>query len=255
MIGESVLVTGSSGLIGRAVVARLNALAADVTGVSRRDMSRWVLQADLTDRAAAAEIVQQVSPSSVVHLAGAATGRREDLHRANVVTTRNLLEAVATRDPAPAVIVAGSSAEYGAPIADRVAEDHPTRPVTPYGRAKVQQSMVVQQIAAAAGLRYCIVRPFNIVSSELPDTVALGNIRRQLLAGTGPKRTIQCGRLDVVRDFIPLEFVVDTVVRLLQLDNWPPILNVCSGVGIELAELVDRLGSALGRRGRTRDQC
>ena len=149
----------------------------------------------------------------------------EELFRANVVATRNLFEAVAKLDPAPAVIVAGSAAEYGDPIADRVAEDHPTRPVTEYGRAKVQQSTVVQQIAGAAGLRFSIIRPFNIVSSELPATVALGNIRRQLLAASGPLRTVRCGRLDVVRDFIPLELVVDTVVRLLELEEWPPILE------------------------------
>ena len=246
MIGGRVLVTGSSGLIGRAVFARLNALGVDVTGVSRRNQSPGVLRADLTDEreccGSSGEGVAEVGGPS----RRSCYRRREELYRANVVATQNLFEAVAKLDPAPSVIVAGSAAEYGDPIADRVAEDHPTRPVTEYGRAKVKQSTVVQQIAGAAGLRFSIIRPFNIVSSELPATVALGNIRRQLLAASGPLRTVQCGRLDVVRDFIPLELVVDTVVRLLELDEWPPILNVCSGVGIELGDLLEAMASALG---------
>ena len=144
MIGGKVLVTGSSGLIGRAVFARLNALGEDVTGVSRRNQSPGVIRADLTDGASAAAVVKTVSPRSVVPSSRSCYRAWEEL-RANVVATRNLLEAVAKLDPAPAVIVAGSAAEYGDPIADRVAEDHPTRPVTEYGRTKVQQSTVVQK--------------------------------------------------------------------------------------------------------------
>jgi GDP-4-dehydro-6-deoxy-D-mannose reductase len=243
---QKVLVTGSSGLIGRAVVARLRALGVDVTGVARRDQSAGMLRADLTDATEAAAMLEHVSPTAVLHLAGAATGDWNELHRANVLATRNLLEALVRLDSPSAVIVAGSAAEYGDPIAERIAEDHPTRPVTDYGRAKAEQSTVVQQVATAAGLRFCIIRPFNIVSSDLPPTVALGNIRRQLLTGSGRLRTIECGRLDVVRDFIPLELVVDTVARLIELDEWPQILNVCSGVGIELGDLLEAMASAVG---------
>jgi GDP-4-dehydro-6-deoxy-D-mannose reductase len=247
MTSRNVLVTGSNGLIGRAVVRRLRALEVDVIGVARRAVSsRGVVEADLTDATHATAVLKQISPSVIVHLAGAVTGDHGELYQANVVATRNLLEAVVKLDQAPAVIVAGSAAEYGDPITERVAEDHPTCPVTEYGRAKVEQSTVVRQIAGAAGLRFSIVRPFNIVSRELPATVALGNIRRQLLAASGPVRQVRCGRLDVVRDFIPLALVVETVVRLLELQEWPPILNVCSGVGIELGDLLEAMATALG---------
>ena len=246
MTGLRVLVTGSTGLVGRAVTARLQALGLDVTGVSRSRTSSLTVKADLTCAAATAGVLEGVLPSVVVHLAGSATGDRGELHRANVVTTRNLMQAVAHMELPPAMIVAGSAAEYGVPVTERIAEDHPLRPVTEYGRAKAEQSTVVQQTAAQAGLRACIVRPFNIVSRDLPATTALGNMRRQLLAGTTHPRTVRCGRLDVVRDFIPLEFVVDTIVRLLELYELPSILNVCSGVGIQLGDLLEAMASKLG---------
>ena len=49
MIGGRVLVTGSSGLIGRAVFARLNALGVDVTGRLPTQSSPGMIRADLTD--------------------------------------------------------------------------------------------------------------------------------------------------------------------------------------------------------------
>lgn len=246
MIAQRALVTGSTGLVGRAVTARLQALGVDVMGVSRSPTSALAVKADLTHAPAAAGTLKRVLPNVVVHLAGSAAGDRRELHRANVVTTRNLMQAVVQMEPRPAVIVAGSAAEYGDPLTERVAEDHPLRPVTEYGRAKTEQSIVVQQIASGAGLRACIVRPFNIVSPDLPPTVALGNMRRQLMAGTTQLRTVRCGRLDVIRDFIPLEFVVDTIVRLLELDEWPSVLNVCSGLGIQLGDLLEAMASKLG---------
>lgn len=227
-------------------MARLQALGVDVMGVSREPTSEATVKADLTHAPSAARTLERMMPSVVVHLAGSATGDRGELHRANVVTTRNLMQAVAQMQPPAAVIVSGSAAEYGDPVTERIAEDHPLRPLTEYGRVKAEQSTVVQRIAARAGLRTCILRPFNIVARDLPPTVALGNMRRQLLARTTHVRTVRCGRLDIVRDFIPLEFVVDTIVRLLELSDWPSVLNVCSGVGIGLGDLLEAMASELG---------
>ena len=97
----------------------------------------------------------------------------------------------------------------------------------------------------ASDLRLCIVRPFNIVSPDLPSTFALGNMRVQLLAEKGRHRVVRCGRLDVVRDFVPLGFVLEVLVRLLDLEKWPEILNVCSGVGIELESVLHAMADEL----------
>lgn len=240
------LVTGSSGLVGRAVTAELSALGVEVRGIARRRASKNTIRADLSHRATAAAVVAQVSPTAVIHLAGAAHGDRGELHQANVVATRNLLEAVSTLDRPPPLIVAGSAAEYGHPLTERVAEDHATNPVTDYGRSKLEQSVVARQFAHENGLCLCVVRPFNIVARALPTTSALGNMRGQLVAGQGPRRAIRCGRLDIVRDFVPLEFVVQAIVRLLELDAWPTTLNVCSGTGIELGEVLSAMASQSG---------
>jgi GDP-4-dehydro-6-deoxy-D-mannose reductase len=245
-VTRRVLVTGATGLLGRALLARLQAQGADVVGISRSPAGDALVQADLTDAHQVVVTLERVAPTVVVHLAGSASAERTELWRANVVATRQLMQAVASMEPPPAVIVAGSAAEYGDPVSDRIGEDHPLRPVTEYGRTKAEQSTLVQDIASRAGLRACVIRPFNIVSPDLHASLALGNMRRQLLEGANRRRTVRCGRLDVIRDFIPLAFVTDTIVRLLELDEWPAILNVCSGVGVELGDLLDAMASELG---------
>jgi nucleoside-diphosphate-sugar epimerase len=73
----------------------------------------------------------------------------------------------------------------------------------------------------------------------------LGNMRRQLLGASSRTPIVRCGRLDVIRDFVALDFVVDVLVHLLSADDPPPVLNICSGVGIELAAFLERLALEL----------
>jgi GDP-4-dehydro-6-deoxy-D-mannose reductase len=235
-----VVVTGATGLLGRAVFERLD----DAFGVARTAPpgERWV-SADLAVDASA---VGALRPDAVVHLAGSALGDESELVRANVESTRQLLRALAGAGLRPYVIVAGSAAEYGEPPSDVVDEDSPVAPVTPYGRIKAAQTRVAREEAASAGIPLTVIRPFNVVSSELRASTALGSFRRQLLEQEGSPRTLRCGRLDIVRDYVTPGFVADAVARLLERDERPSVLNVCSGVGIELRAIVDEIAQVLG---------
>lgn len=241
---SDVLVTGSTGLIGREVMQRLGALGAEATGVSRRP-SLGTVATDLTDTVATEALIRCLEPSAVVHLAGAVVGSPDQLRRANVETTRNVLDSVARSSPPTAVIVVGSAAEFGAPQTELVSEDHPLRPLSDYGRAKAEQTSLAQALAERHGLRLLVLRPFNIISRGLPRTSALGNMREQLLGQSGSTRQVSCGRLDVVRDFVPLELVAEAVTALLLRDDWPATLNVCSGVGLRLADVLTSMASQL----------
>jgi nucleoside-diphosphate-sugar epimerase len=242
---QRVLVTGSTGLIGRALLERLADSGADAVGLSRGPSAAGVVRGDLTDPASATAVLDHVSPNVVVHLAGSSTGSPSELHAANVETTRNLMTATALMAEPPRLVVAGSAAEYGDPTTERVSEDHPLRPLSDYGRSKAEQTGLVRALAPELGLHACVVRPFNIVSDRLPVSSPLGNMRRQLLGASSRTPIVRCGRLDVIRDFVALDFVVDVLVHLLSADDPPPVLNICSGVGIELAAVLERLALEL----------
>lgn len=249
MRGNRVLVTGSTGLIGTPLIRLLRDRPFEVHGVSRAATTDPLThRADLSVPEQTTSLLAQVNPSVIIHLAG---GRETDvarLYESNVLTTVNLLQAAARLISPPAFVMTGSAAEYGVPPGGLVSESAAALPVTDYGRAKLAASALAQSLSAASGIRLCIVRPFNIVSPHMPSATALGNIRQQLMAQGGRHRIIRCGRLDVVRDFIPVQFAVDVFSRLLDWDweEWPRIINVCSGVGIELGSILRATAAFLG---------
>jgi len=112
-----VVVTGSSGLIGRAVVAALGARGDVVTALVRRPPAageaRWDPAGGTID-AAALE-----GADAVVHLAGAGIGdkrwsaaRRHEIVSSRVLSTALLARTVATLDQPPTVMVSASAVGF-----------------------------------------------------------------------------------------------------------------------------------------------
>jgi GDP-4-dehydro-6-deoxy-D-mannose reductase len=244
---SAVLVTGASGLVGGEVVRALGGgpwtVVATGRSASGTEPSR---PCDLAAPEEVLALVDAVRPQAIVHAAGGTSPDRHELYRRNVLTTVHLLEAAARLAPRPYCIVLGSAAEYGDGGGEPIRESAPLAPVSEYGRAKVAQTTLAEAVARARDLPLTVLRPFNVVSPRLSAATPLGNLRRQLLDGAGPERTVACGRLDVVRDFVPLPAVAE-VVRLLLLRPAPGrALNVCSGVGIALGELLTAMAERLG---------
>ncbi len=240
-----VLVTGATGVLGRELVPLLESRGAEIHTASRRDadLPRH-LSGDLADSTAAAAAVRSARPNAIVHLAGGHRTDAEALLRDNVLTTMNVLAAAAEQGRPAAVIAMGSAAEYGEPESARIDETFPLAPVSDYGRAKAAQTLLAEVVAARGGVPLTVVRPFNVVAPRLSTATALGNITSQLLQQSGRVRTIRCGRLDIVRDFIPSSFVAD-VLAALAFEPSPGILNVCSGRAIELRDVIDALAAEL----------
>jgi nucleoside-diphosphate-sugar epimerase len=239
-----VLVTGSRGLIGAALVSRLTAEGHEVhtTGRQTSDLTLHHV-ADLAVGAQARKVLAAAEPEAVVHLAGGPAADRHELYRANVLTTVSLLEAAVDSASPPHVVVVGSAAEYGEGDGAPIAETAPLRPVTEYGRAKVAATTLAEVLGADLSL--AVARPFNVVSGGMPLSTALGNLRRQLLDQSGPRRVVRCGRIDIVRDFVPLDFVVSALATLA-VGGHRGTFNVCSGVGISLEAILAAMAGQLG---------
>ena len=240
-----VLVTGATGLIGTAVVPRLVLQGHEVHTTSRHpaELPHHAM-ADLALATGANALLGDVAPDVVLHLAGGTGGDRHELYRANTLTTVNLAEATSTLPTPPHLVVAGSAAEYGEGGAEPLDETAPLRPVSDYGRAKVAATTLVELLAAQHGFRLTIARPFNVVSPRLPTGTALGNLRAQLRGQSTRPRTVRCGRLDVIRDFVPLDFAAEALVRLTT-GGHQGRYNICSGVGIPLGAILDAMADLL----------
>lgn len=246
MIDPKILVTGATGLIGVPLLARLRGQGLEAYGVSRSASGPFSHAADLGSLSDAEELVARVEPTTIVHLVGGAHGDERLLYELNARTLTNVMHAAARHSRCPTVIALGSAAEYGEPPDGVASELSPTRPVSAYGRAKLQATSLARAFSDSNGVPLSVVRPFNIVSPRLPVDSALGNLRRQLMQQTGPRRVVRCGRIDVVRDFVPLDFVVDVLAAIALVLDPPPVLNVCSGTGIVLADVLDAMASHIG---------
>ncbi len=230
---------GATGLLGGPVTEALSRRGHEVHRASRNvETSPTSHRLDLIDVDDTHRLLEALQPTVVVQTTGGFARDPVRLAEVNIVPTVNLIRAAARLDPPPAIFVSGSAAEYGDPGEDRASETTPPRPMSPYGWVKVAEVATARELARFHGLDLTVIRPFNPVLPELPQSVALGNFRNQLLAGEGRARTVLCGRVDVIRDFVTSSFLGDAVAELVE---HPPgdIVNICSGVGVRLGDVME----------------
>ena len=161
-----VVVTGSSGFLGRAFARALAARGDDVTGVDLADAppgAPWpTVRADLAeagpwqDALAAADLV--VHTAARVGEAGTAAAFR----RANVATTRRVVAATTGR-----LLHVSSIVVHGRTFPDGVDETGPLRATgNPYTDTKVESELVVLAAIAAQSVRATVVRPGDVYGPE-----------------------------------------------------------------------------------------
>jgi nucleoside-diphosphate-sugar epimerase len=165
-MGRTVLVTGGSGYFGTVVAAQAlergdRVRILDLNRPALTDGDLTYIAGDIRDlgtvRAACDGVDLVLHNVAQVPLAR----DRELFDSVNVVGTANVL--VGARDARVAKVVhTSSSAVFGVPDSNPVAEDAPCRPVEAYGRAKLRAEQLCHE-AVAAGLDVTIVRPRTIL--------------------------------------------------------------------------------------------
>ena len=80
----------------------------------------------------------------------------------------NALTLFATPAPhgVPYVVISCTAAVYGEPAADLIEETMPLAPMNPYGASKMMAERLLIDIAAAHGMRYAILRYFNVAGAD-----------------------------------------------------------------------------------------
>jgi dihydroflavonol-4-reductase len=166
-------VTGSSGFIGRHVIAALGARGHHVIPVRRPFESTALVS---TFRGC----------DVVVHLAGVISAARgSDYETGNVIATRTVAAAAATAG-VPLVHISSLAAAGPAPPSAPRTEDDPPAPINVYGRTKLAGEMAVREVA---GLQWTILRPgvvYGLGDRALRPLFAYA--RRGLLPAVGNPR-------------------------------------------------------------------
>jgi UDP-glucose 4-epimerase len=172
-----VLVTGGAGYIGSHVVRLLRAAGYPV--VAYDDLSTghpWaVLDAELVvgglaEHARLAALFDERAFGAVLHFAAHISveeSMREPAryYRNNTVGALGLFE-LAARHGVASLVFSSTAAVYGEPETACVEESAPLAPINPYGASKMLAERMLQDIARAAGLRYAILRYFNVAGAD-----------------------------------------------------------------------------------------
>ena len=246
-----VLVTGIDGFTGRYVQLELESAGWEVFGTGMSDYasdSRY-RQADIRDLAHLREIVADVQPDAVIHLAGLAfvgQGDANAFYDVNLLGTRNLLVALAEAiKPPKCVLLASSANVYGNTTGGGLSEEMPMNPANDYALSKLAMEYMARLWQDK--LPIVIARPFNytgVGQSEsflLPKIVA--HFRRRA-------EKIELGNLDVWRDFSDVRAVAQAYSRLLEVHPVGETVNICSGRLHSLREVLDMAERITGYRMR-----
>jgi nucleoside-diphosphate-sugar epimerase len=251
------IVVGANGFIGSYVANALRAvpeidvvgagLGAPLPGLEQR----W-LDLDLLVNGGRLEAeLRTVCPSILVNCAGATTGTTADLIRLNVLTTGQLLEAIARSGIEVRLIHLGSAAEYGpGAIGQPVAETACPRPLSPYGIAKLAATQLVAA-AAVGGQDAVVLRVFNALGPSMPPGTLPGAALRRLVDAVASSAPwIELGPLGAVRDFVDVRDIAAAVVAACRAPRLEaPIVNVGSGMGHSARDLVRALAERVGFTG------
>jgi UDP-glucose-4-epimerase GalE len=264
-----VLVTGGCGYIGSATARWLRAHGADVHVID--DLSEGHREAwdgpcellDLLDRDRLHDWLAGRAFDGVIHFAarcyvGESVHQPVRYWRANLVPVIQLTEAL---EGVPFVF-SSTCATYGNPLSETLAEDHPQRPVNPYGATKLAAERLLRDRSDAGQGPFAALRYFNAAGADQsgdfgeyhdPETHLIPLAVRAALGDGGPLSVFgtdwDTPDGTCVRDYIHIDDLA--AAHLLALERlvsggeagaW----NLGTGRGLSVREVIDTVASVCG---------
>jgi UDP-arabinose 4-epimerase len=173
----NILVTGGAGYIGSHACKAL--AKAGYTPIAYDNLvygHEWAVKwgpleiGDIADRNRLDAVIKQYQPEAVMHFAayayvGESVQDPGRYYRNNVAGTLTLLEAM--RDHGiDKLIFSSTCATYGIPEQVPITEDHPQRPINPYGMSKLMIEQILRDFDHAHGIRSISLRYFNAAGAD-----------------------------------------------------------------------------------------
>ena len=269
-----ILVTGGAGYIGShttKVLARsgFQPVVLDNLEIGHRWAVRWgpLVVGDLANTSLLQELLQEYRVEAVIHFAAHAdvsesVANPRKYFRNNVANTLNLLEAMLDNGVRH-IVFSSSCASYGLPESVPLREDHPQRPVNPYGESKWFIERVLDWYGQAYGLNWISLRYFNAAAAD-PEGEIGGEhepethlIPLVIQAALGQRPFVEIFGTDyptpdgtAIRDYVHVTDLAEAHVRALRyLANGGSsmALNLGTGQGHSVREVIQAVERVSGR--------
>jgi GDP-4-dehydro-6-deoxy-D-mannose reductase len=253
-----VLITGITGFAGGHLAQILLDRGEEVFGVDIRSAHGLkhlspairLSTADLGDPILVANLVGEIQPEAIYHLAGQPFvptswddpwGTIEN----NIRPQLNILQAIIQQQLTARLLIVASNQVYGKVSSDHlpVREETPFRPENPYGVSKVAQDMLALQYHVSHGVDVLRVRAFNHIGPRQNPHFVSSSFAKQIAeieAGlTEP--VMQVGNLEAQRDFTDVVDVMRAYALLIERGDPGEAYNVGTGRAYSIQYLLDVL--------------
>ncbi len=271
----TVLVTGGAGYIGSHMVHALVEAGENVVVIDNLStgFSTYLPEGvplfigDVADENLVEGVINAHGVDAIIHFAGSVVvpeSMRDPLsyYRNNTATSRNLLNA-AVKCGVKRFIFSSTAAVYGNPDVMPVAEEAPTRPLSPYGSSKLMTEIMLHDIAPAYGMEFVVLRYFNVAGADPQGRTGLATMGATHLlkiaveAATGQRSKIDVYGTDYptpdgscIRDFIHVSDLVQAhraALAYLRNGGTSTTLNCGYGRGYSVLETIEAVRRASGR--------
>ena len=257
-----VLVTGGSGFLGRAVVARLDAAGAASVIVPRS------AEVDLTQRAAAAELFATHRPDLVIHLAARVGGigfnqvHPAELYLDNLLMGTYVVEEARAHDVAKTVLV-GTVCSYPKEPPVPFHEEslwggYPEETNAPYGIAKLAQLVHAQTAREQYGQNVTYLIPTNLYGPGDKFNPAVSHVIPALVkkcvdaVESGSDHIELWGTGSASREFLYVDDAAEGIVLAAEhYDDADPV-NLGTDHEVPIRELAVEVAEAVGFTGELR---
>lgn len=170
----------------------------------------------------------------------------------NIIGELNIFESVRQVTPDTIVHIAGSSEEYGLVKPDEVPinEHNPLRPLSPYGVSKVAQDLLGYQYNKSYGLKIIRTRAFNHTGPRRGEVFVCSTFAKQIAEiEKGRKEPVMyVGNLEAQRDFTDVRDIVKAYWLATEKCEPGEVYNICSGEPRAIKSILDTLLSFTNKR-------
>ncbi len=255
-----ILVTGATGFIGSSLVPRLKKAGHNVTALSSKDY-------DLLEQLEVRRLFQEHSPEAVYHLAAKVGGiMANKTHPAefayNNLGLNTYFFEEARKAGVKRLLYTFCGCSFGAGAPNPIKEEYlfkqgglPDENAMFYSLSKAASHLQLVSYRRQYNLDWVSLIPGNAYGpydnfSENNSHVIPGLIRRMHFAKEkAEKRFTVWGSGAPVRDFVYVDDVADALVLALQRHHEEMPINISSGIGVSIKELVGVVASTVGFEG------
>lgn len=241
-----ILVTGAAGYIGShcamallekgeeiVIIDNLSTGHIETIETLKKYGSLKFYQGDISDSAFLNKIFSENKIDAVIHFAafsqvGESVKNPEKYYNNNVLGTLNLLNVMLSNN-IKKIVFSSTAATYGEPEYTPIDENHPQKPINPYGKTKLMIENIMDDYDKAYGLKSVRLRYFNVAGADKqarigewhePETHLIPNILKSVFDTT---KTFKIFGTDYdtkdgtcIRDYIDMDDLISA--HLLALD-------------------------------------